>query len=137
MSIYDNYKWNQKRFNLKISNLPKGFWDNEENRTELIRRLTKDLKVEDLSDWYRVSFSQINEKQKYMIVFKKYSLDKLLSETYPNFEFHSNKLQFRQGLRASQRSLFFDNRIFLLQELILNHQLICYFLNILLEDLVF
>ena len=90
---------------IKIPNLPKGYLENKENRIELIKKLTKDLKIDDLSDWYRVSFSQINEKEKHMIIFKKYSLDKLLSETYPNFEWNSNKLQFRQGLSASQRWL--------------------------------
>lgn len=104
MSVYTDYKWDPQNFKSRASKMPPGYWENKDNRISMIEHLTKELKIEDLSDWYRVSFSQIAEIHKNMVVFAKYPLEKLLPEAYPNYEWDIISLQnHRNG--ASQRWL--------------------------------
>jgi hypothetical protein len=102
MSIYTEFQWDSTRFST-VSKLPTGYWDKKENRVALIKELTEKLHIEDLNDWYRISKAQIYEVHKYMAVFKKVGLEKLLQETFPNHKWNSSQLNFRSGRNASQR----------------------------------
>src|SRR5262249_47813955 len=82
MSVYGYYRWNRDNFHVRSPcKLPKRhqtYWDNKDNRLALISNLTKELKITDLSDWYRISWNQIQEVNQYRIAFQRHPLEKFL-----------------------------------------------------------
>jgi hypothetical protein len=97
LSIYPNYPWVLEKFRTKIS---EKYWENKNHRIDLIKNLTKKLQISDLNDWARISLLQISQIYGHMDVFKKYPLQQLLVEAFPNFNWNLN-----QKLRSSQRFL--------------------------------
>ncbi len=73
-------------------------------RIELARWLAKELKIDNLEEWYRISDFQIRQKVKPKF-FKEYSLEKVLLEAYPQHEWDLTKLhgEYPRIKRASQR----------------------------------
>jgi len=52
-----------------------------------------------LDEWYRISWEQISEKMS-LEFFKKYPLEQLLQETYPDCAWDIPKLQANRGANA-------------------------------------
>ena len=102
MSIYSNHEWKQSNFNTKY---PSNYWNNQENRIELMKNLTKKLEIKYLSDWYRISLSQIGNVSKHESIIRKYSLEKLLQEAFPNHEWNISTLKYKGNIGSSQRQL--------------------------------
>jgi hypothetical protein len=104
MAAYPRYHWISSNWNCKSED-----YQNEENRVALMEYLTKELQIKDLSDWYRISRSQIGQVCKNMNVFKQYTLEELLPEAYPNHDWNKAllvSLRQRDGkVQASQRWL--------------------------------
>src|ERR1700691_4498773 len=67
--------------------------------------LTKKLEIKDLSDWYRISLTQIGYVSKHESTIRKYSLEKLLPEAFPNHEWNISALKYKGNIGASQRQL--------------------------------
>ena len=91
IAVYCEHPWIESKFRTN-PHLPHGYWEKKENRINLIKELTKELRLSDLGDWYRISLSQIAEWNKYMTVLKRHSLQKLLAEAYPKEKWTSSKL---------------------------------------------
>lgn len=103
MSVYNKHQWNKSNFN---SRLPQRYWKNKENRISIMKNLESELKISDPDDWYRVSFSQINQVHKHMGLFQHYSLENLLQEVYPDHQWKEKELQQKGRFsKASQRWL--------------------------------
>jgi hypothetical protein len=100
--VYEEHAWRESGFVMKM---PRGYWDKEENRTRMIRTLAKELQIEGLEEWYRISLSQICLHHRNVAIFRKYSLEKVLQETYPEHDWNETKLKARKGMKASQRWL--------------------------------
>jgi hypothetical protein len=103
MTTFGEHFWQKSKFRgcLKVS---EKHWENIENRTSLINHLTKELQILDLEDWYRVSVTEISKHSRHMKLFKKYPLEDLLVEAYPDYPWNITKLKFRVT-RSSQRWL--------------------------------
>ena len=50
-SVYPEYEW----LPWKFVACPQGFWDNIENQKVFIQWAGKQLKIKEMSDWYKVS----------------------------------------------------------------------------------
>jgi hypothetical protein len=106
-SVYTDHSWNDSNFNVRKSfefKLKPRDWDNLEKRIELVKYLAHEFHIKELNDWYRISMEQIGTKTSTRI-FRKYNLEKLLKETYPDFNWDIQKLKHRTSIRASQRWL--------------------------------
>jgi hypothetical protein len=103
MNVYEHFQWEKSNFKNRI--LGKKHWCNENNRIALVMKLEESLKIKDMSEWYRVSYSQIAEHSKHTNVIQQYSLEKLLKEAYPNHKWNTAALKQRKNSKASQRWL--------------------------------
>ena len=50
--VYPEYEW----LPWKFSNCPRNFWDDEKNQRKFMDWVGKELKIKDMSDWYKVSY---------------------------------------------------------------------------------
>jgi hypothetical protein len=102
ISVYDSHQWNISYFQTKMQ---VHYWEMKERRINLVKELAKKLRVVNLSDWYRISHTQIGEYCNRVGLFRKYPLEKLLAEAYPDFPWDIPRLQSRERNKASQRWL--------------------------------
>ena len=102
MAVYDTHQWDKMRFRLAGSN-ERNHWEDRDNRIAAVRSLGKKLKIEDMSDWYRISLSQMKKIEGLL---NKYPLEKLLPETFPHHQWDIALLE-RKGkfVSASQHWL--------------------------------
>jgi hypothetical protein len=49
--IFPNYNW----LPWKFQKCPKGYWDNVKNQRKFLDWASNELKVKEMSDWYKVS----------------------------------------------------------------------------------
>jgi hypothetical protein len=102
--IYSEYSWDQNRFRkVPKDKLAVGYWDHLENRINLMKTLKEKFQVEEMEDWYRISMAQIREK--YSSIFDRYSMETLLTDAFPSYNWDINKLRAHYPERASQRWL--------------------------------
>jgi hypothetical protein len=105
-SIYSEHQWKMWRFKRVVH----GTWSHLKtpDRVEIIQWLGKELKIgeENLEEWYSVSWFQLGEKIS-LELFKKYPLEQLLREGYPDYSWDTQKLQAKRSgkMRSSQRML--------------------------------
>jgi hypothetical protein len=105
MNVYNLHPWDKNLFSKRIPRQTVGFFDSKSNRINLVHELEKELNVQDLDDWYRISFNQIKG---YLEVFQQNPLEKLLPEAYPEHKWDLISLQKRKNASvpmASQRWL--------------------------------
>jgi hypothetical protein len=75
-------------------------------RAALVNHLAKKLMVKELSDWYRISSSQIQEMEGGSALLQNFPLEKLLPEAYPDHQWDIGTLQGKgKFVTASQRWL--------------------------------
>lgn len=99
-SVFPKHEWKVwkfRRFQMELD---------EKERVAFIKELGKDLSIRSLEDWYRVSQGQLEEAVP-LGVFKKYPLEFLLQQAFPDHNWDVGRLQTRQKgtSRASQRYL--------------------------------
>ena len=83
--------------------------------SKMVELLNKKLKIENLEDWYRVSFKEIN-KWIPRTVLNKNSIGDLLQGYYPEHPWDLGRLENKRGaMKSSQRKLFI-----LVKELFMN-----------------
>lgn len=104
-SVYPQHDWKMWKFKRDAG----GTWSQleQQQRFELVQWLAKELKIESLDEWYRISWSQISEKLP-LDIFKKYPLEQLLTETYPFHKWDVPRLQVKKrggSSKSSQRIL--------------------------------
>jgi hypothetical protein len=98
-SIFNEFPWDSSRFRSKM---PSENWEKKENRVSLIKKLTIELQIRDLEDWYRVSLGQIAEFHSNVAMFRRYPLQELLQEAYPDFQWDDLKLKKLGYSKAAQ-----------------------------------
>ena len=54
MTVYPTYEWNQFKFKQVLP----GFWNNSKNIKDVLDVVGKKLGVNELNDWYNVSYQQ-------------------------------------------------------------------------------
>jgi hypothetical protein len=86
-TLYPDHSW-------KIWKFKHIFWNqlDQSQTKELIQWLGKELRIQNMDDWYRVSWAQIREVVS-TDIFKQYPLENLLQETYPNYKWDVSKIQ--------------------------------------------
>jgi hypothetical protein len=91
-SVYSDHEW----MIWKFQRVAKGTWTNLEQsqRIEMIMWVEKELRIETMEDWYRISWSQIDSKIP-VEFFKQYPLEQVLKEAYPDYIWDMTKLQSR------------------------------------------
>ena len=105
MTVYDTHQWDKMRFRLSGSK-ERNYWEDKENRIVAVRNLGKKLKIKEISDWYRISQSQMEEIEGVSGLLNKYPLEKLLPETYPHHQWDFTLLEGKGNfVSASQRLL--------------------------------
>ena len=96
VSVYPQYNWHTWKFN----KVPQGFWSSIENQKQFMNWAGSELKIKDMSDWYKISIKVKTTSCKFLMINKdlidlggislvieyKRSLQKLLSAVYPNYE---------------------------------------------------
>src|ERR1700722_10595380 len=70
-----------------------------------MKNLTKTLEIKYLSEWYRISLTQISDVSKHESTIRNYSLEKLLPEAFPNHEWNTSTLKYKGNIGSSQRQL--------------------------------
>eukprot|EP01118_Nematostelium_gracile_P008062 TRINITY_DN2649_c0_g1_i2.p1 TRINITY_DN2649_c0_g1~~TRINITY_DN2649_c0_g1_i2.p1 ORF type:complete len:817 (-),score=149.57 TRINITY_DN2649_c0_g1_i2:621-2738(-) len=92
---------------LGIHAVTKGFWNNIDNRKQLIGWLVNRLSISKMSDWERVSLEHI-ESLAPLTPFRKYSLTSMLTEYYgDSFQIQDSQ---RKPKKAAQRMLALEIR---------------------------
>jgi hypothetical protein len=100
LSAYPEHKWNKWKF----KGIP--IWREEfqlGEEKEFIEWLTKELKIDSLDEWYRISGTQLSEKIPSEF-FLKQPLDKLLQQAHPDHKWNLLKLQTKSKLGPSKSS---------------------------------
>jgi hypothetical protein len=92
MSSYPNYRWITSKFRSREARMPKGYYDDINNRITLVHQWQKELRIKDLCDWYRISSSQLFAVHKNRILFVKYPLEVMLREAYPQHEWNGGSI---------------------------------------------
>jgi hypothetical protein len=70
-ALYPNHYWEEWRF----KSIPRGFWNNPDNRTRFLDQAAKELKVKDLEDWYSVKTKDIEKLHgAYYLVFSNFEV---------------------------------------------------------------
>jgi hypothetical protein len=106
MAVYDTHPWQQSKFQSTRSKLQQGHWENKENRIAAIRDLGRELKIKEMSDWYRISSSQMKEIDGVSRLLYNHPLEKLLPESYPHHQWDIGTLEGKgKFVTASQRWL--------------------------------
>lgn len=102
-TVYPEHNWVIWSFRI----ISKSQLTDKANRIDFIAWLGKELKIRSLDEWYRISWTQVNDKISKPDVFQQYRLEQFLQEAYPNFEWNESKLQWKHhgNVRASQRML--------------------------------
>jgi hypothetical protein len=81
-SIYPNYDWKPWLF----SRVPRLFWYDINNQKEYLKWIAKNLNIQTLEDWYKISSIDIvNNKGRGLINYYKGSFFKLLKTVYPDY----------------------------------------------------
>jgi hypothetical protein len=102
-SIYTEHKWQTWR----LGKVPHGYWQNMQNRVDLVEWLGKELKIQELDDWYRISDNQIQQLAPLTSIRAFGGVYSLLPQLYPKYPWNYSKLFDRKGpIKSSQRILF-------------------------------
>ena len=100
-SIYPEHEWIAWKFN----QVSPQFWANKENHKKLFDQLEKELNIQRLEDWYRISLNQIS-KVAPITLFKKHGMSQLLLKNYPQHSWDLERFNPRKGAsKSSQRVL--------------------------------
>ena len=100
-SVYPEYEWVEWRFN----RVPVGFWGNSRKEKEFLEWMGKQLFVNELDDWYRVSMKQIRRVGASTGI-RTLGLTSMLQNAYPQHKWDLDKFENRNGpFKASQRLL--------------------------------
>ena len=83
-SVYPHYEW----LPWKFEKTPRNFWDNVNNQKKFMEWAGKQLKINEMSDWYKVTVKDLSSVGGSSLVSHKYnnSLISLLSTLYPEYE---------------------------------------------------
>ena len=104
MAVYDTHQWSKDKFQLTVSKLQQEHWESKDNRVAMIKNLGRELKIKDMSDWYRISLSQMKEIEGSSGLLQKYPLEKLIPEAFPDHQWDIGTLQGKgKFVSASQR----------------------------------
>jgi hypothetical protein len=98
-TIYPEVDW----IPWKFSHVPHGFWSNFENQKKFIESIGKNLQINDLDEWYRISGKQIKQFAPTTLL-EELGLARILPQVYPSHNWNVNKLS-KGPKKASQRTL--------------------------------
>ena len=80
-TVYPEYNWLPWKFSRTMS----GFWKVKENQRNFMEWAAKELKLNDIKDWYKVSHKEISKLGGIMLLKEyDYSLPMLLSNVFPD-----------------------------------------------------
>jgi hypothetical protein len=100
-SSYPNHSWSPWKF----PHTPKGYWEDHDNQRNFVEWLSKQLKIQKMEDWYRVSIQQI-QKLAPNILFQERALADVLKDVYPDYIWDVKKLRSpEKPIKAAQRML--------------------------------
>lgn len=100
-SVYPSHEWQPWKF----MRAPEGTWMEPENRKRFVGWLGKELKVESLEEWYRISLSDVGRVAP-VTPFLQHGFADVLMETYPDHSWDVSKLLERRGpIKSAQRHL--------------------------------
>lgn len=89
--VFPDHKWQIWRF----QQVPKGFYDNLDNKRDYFDWLEDELEIKELSDWYRISLDQI-AKIGPTTLFKKYDgIANVVRKIYPDYNWDWTTKVFR------------------------------------------
>ena len=98
---YPDFEWHLWRFHY----VPKQFWKSQRNLEEYIHWLSKELHIEQLDHWYRVSIPQIDKIGGYSIIHNNGGLGVVLGKVYPKH--HWDLVKIKSNIKkCHQRQLF-------------------------------
>jgi hypothetical protein len=124
-AIYPEHNWTAKR----PTHVKKGFWTDKENHKLFIKELASKLNIQKISDWYKVSVSQIKALGGRGVLGGHSSLLKVLATVYPEHNWEPYQFlrphQSKKGLRASKAQiLLYDMlvKLFPNNQVVLNYQ---------------
>ena len=82
--IYPNYDWMAWKFPV----CPPNYWDNVNNQNKYMEWVTKELNINEESDWYKITMKKWNEMGGSSLLSDKYNdnILQLLTHFYPNYE---------------------------------------------------
>eukprot|EP01121_Diplochlamys_sp_Union-15-3_P015497 TRINITY_DN5137_c0_g1_i1.p1 TRINITY_DN5137_c0_g1~~TRINITY_DN5137_c0_g1_i1.p1 ORF type:complete len:359 (-),score=52.32 TRINITY_DN5137_c0_g1_i1:168-1244(-) len=102
--LYPEYPWRLWEFH----RTPRGYWDTQTDLKELIDLFSKELGIQQLDDWYRVSkklIAQWNASINHLIR-EKGGLYNILKEAYPQHNWDKEKLKYAGKKKSNQWWLF-------------------------------
>lgn len=85
--------------------VPQNHWDSKENVIRFVKRLERQLDVQDQEDWYRVSWEQVQQLGGTRMLAKKLYLVDALRMAYPDEKWQAERFSSTKK-RARQRQLF-------------------------------
>lgn len=88
-----------------ISKNPAGFWNKRENIVDFMEKLKQKYKIESISDWKRISRSQIQTINGGNSLLAKYCIFELLQIAFPDENWDEKDIS-RKDKRSAQRYLF-------------------------------
>jgi hypothetical protein len=98
--VYPKYNWLPWKFNKWKT----GFIG-EKELSSFVGYLTKELKIKDMQDWYRISLNQINKITPNTVVCKLGGISNMLTKVYPQHPWNFHKFSGIFPIKASQRML--------------------------------
>jgi hypothetical protein len=87
-TLYPEYNW----LPWKFENSPRNFWDDVKNQRNFLDWASKEFKIQDMSDWYRVTQKDLIDIGGSSLLGKyNYSPSLIFSTVYPEYEWLSWK----------------------------------------------
>ena len=88
LSLYPNHNWMMWKF----ERVPSGFWDSAKNKKLFLDWLSKELKLKQLDDWYRISVQEIRRMAP-ATPFRKYGgMTSVITNAYPSHPLEFGKI---------------------------------------------
>lgn len=87
MDVYSEHKWYEWNF----INVPKGFWDNLDNKKKYLEWLAAKLGYRNMKDWYTVGYYEFYNNKGRWLVDKNCNIPSLIMDVFKDYKIKNKK----------------------------------------------